>query len=153
MCSCRQVIREISQCFWAGPCHPTSQRRLQCLCWNRTLAFTKLHLRGLCGSCRQHCCPLSLNQSYLPQIPPSTHPTKNESHYFQFQSLHLPHRDNQSWAGVSSDGSNQHQTPRLLLLGQSSCSNSIPSGTAGNRVNIYPVRKGAAEDRTIFFTT
>lgn len=41
---------------------------------------------------------------------------------------------------------------RLLLPGQSSCSSSIPPGIAGNRVSIYPVRKGAAEDLTMFFT-
>ena len=62
--------------------------------------------------------------SHLPQIIPSTHPTKNESHYFSFLSLHLPNKDNQSCADVISDGSNQHQTLRSLL-GQNSYFNTI----------------------------
>lgn len=103
-------------------------------------------LVAVAGSTADH---LSLIHSpQLPEIIPSTHPTKNERHYFQFLSLHLPHRDHQSCADVVSDRSNQHWTLRSLLLGPNSYFNSIPCGIAGNGVDIYLVRKGAGEDST-----
>lgn len=132
--------REMPGCFWAPPCHPISQRRLQCLCWSRTLLSQScIHVVSVAfaGSTTAHLPCIS----FLPQTLPSTHPMKNESHFFFSLNCSISHM-RLIRAGLRSALMAATST-RLLLLGQSSCSSSIPPGIAGNRINIYPVRKGA----------
>lgn len=81
--------------------------------------------------------------SFLPQILPCTHPTRMRATICSLD--HSISHTRIIRAGLVSALKAAAST-RLLLLGQSSCSSSIPPGIAGNRVNIYPVRKGAGEN-------
>lgn len=115
----------------APPCHPISQRSLQCLCWSRTLLSQScIHVvsGAFAGSTTAHLI------SFLPHL------WRMRATVFSLNRS-ISHMRIMR-AGLRSALMAATST-RLLLLGQSSCSSSIPPGISGNRVNIYPVRKGA----------